>query len=319
MTDISGNSVRYFRLKSPSSITGLDVHAEAREVEWLSAWKPGKFFSLPGSISLVSNEHYQTSQVFGLDAASAAAVWALEPGTSDRVLDLCCAPGGKMMLLAEETKEVTGVDVAMHRLCTTRALAKKYSVKNVRLMHGSGVDAVETWAKLPMDRKRKASPDEGATHGLWDKVLVDAECTHDASTRHVEKQAKLHGQFRSPWEGKETQLFELQLGLLLNGIDLVKPGGLVVYSTCSGKIDQNERVVETALARKRGVVELDFLPFVPEDCGGAETRIIATTDAVNYVGHISEVTVSKTQASACFFDPHKTRTSGLFVCRLKKL
>jgi 16S rRNA C967 or C1407 C5-methylase (RsmB/RsmF family) len=291
---------RYFRISQTSAVKGTQVDSRAEEVEWLRKWKPDKFYRMPATVGLVSNEFYVKGEVFGLDAASAAAVWALEADSSDTVLDICCAPGGKAFLIAEVAKEVWGVDVALHRLYTTRAMAKKYKINNLKLLLGDG-RCPDKWQLLPMDKKRRRETTELTVPETFDRVLVDAECTHDASDRHVAKQTKLHGTFTSPWEGRESELFSLQVELLASGIRKVKIGGVVVYSTCSSKTEQNENVVNEVLDRLKGKVVLDPLPFDPS-LAKAEIRLIRAE-----------------QTHACFFDPQTSQTSGLFLCRLRKV
>lgn len=78
---------------------------------------------------------------------------------------------------------------------------------------------------------------------LFDKVLVDAECTHDGSIRHIIKMAE------NGWKDAEKLLenshtiTELQLELLENGFAALRPGGRLVYSTCSLCTSQNENVI----------------------------------------------------------------------------
>ncbi len=87
---------------------------------------------------------------------------------------------------------------------------------------------------------------------LYDKVLVDAECTHDGSHKHV-------GKFGREWSSDSLArrvldparlpgLFLLQSKLLENGFRMLAPGGLLVYSTCSFARAQNEDVAARFLA-----------------------------------------------------------------------
>lgn len=73
-------------------------------------------------------------------------------------------------------------------------------------------------------------------HRLFDRVLVDAECTHDGSIKHLMKYATTWG-----WDTFERRVLDhdrlstlrdLQERLLLNGFEHLKPGGRLVYSTC---------------------------------------------------------------------------------------
>lgn len=81
------------------------------------AWLPG-FFSLRGSVKLVRSACYREGRVYGIDAASGAAVAALDPQPGDDVLDVCCAPGAKLAMIADWMRRqgsVTGVDIAQVR------------------------------------------------------------------------------------------------------------------------------------------------------------------------------------------------------------
>ena len=88
-------------------------------------WLPG-FFSLRGSAKLVRSECYRAGRVYGIDAASGAAVAALDPQPGDDVLDICCAPGAKLAMAADWMRRlgsVTGVDIAQVRPAPLRAVA----------------------------------------------------------------------------------------------------------------------------------------------------------------------------------------------------
>ena len=72
---------------------------------------------------------------------------------------------------------------------------------------------------------------------LYDRVLVDAECTHDGSFKHLLKQQKRDGFHSYAKEylnhNRVAALLETQMKLLQNGFKLVKESGVLVYSTCS--------------------------------------------------------------------------------------
>lgn len=86
---------------------------------------------------------YQRSKLIALDLASGMAVKYLEIKHGDHVLDLCCAPGSKLVLagfLAGSTGSVTGVDISPHRIATTRSIVKKYKLPKVRLFLSDGTN-----------------------------------------------------------------------------------------------------------------------------------------------------------------------------------
>ncbi|KAL0091973.1 S-adenosyl-L-methionine-dependent methyltransferase [Phycomyces blakesleeanus] len=87
---------------------------------------------------------YKDHSLFGIDLSSAVAVEALCIEQDDHVLDVCCAPGAKLCMIAniigqKGTGTVTGVDLAPHRLATCQSLLKKYRVgERARLFAADG-------------------------------------------------------------------------------------------------------------------------------------------------------------------------------------
>ncbi|CAL0313114.1 unnamed protein product [Lupinus luteus] len=144
---------------------------------------------------------------------------------------------------------------------------------------------------------KTASDIEIASLG-YDKVLVDAECTHDGSVKHIQKFE--HWGWRTldrrVLDAERTDhLHVLQLNLLTNGFRLLKVGGSLVYSTCSLTVAQNEDVVEQFLKENKTaeLVEIDAARNWP----GRGGRIPKTWR----------------------FDPLTSQTSGLFVARFTKV
>lgn len=132
----------------------------------------------------------------------------------------------------------------------------------------------------------------------YDRVLVDAECTHDGSIKHIQKFEYWGWKTlqRRVLDVKRTDnLMHLQLGLLTNGFRLLKVGGSLVYSTCSLTLAQNEDVVE------------QFLLINPS----AELQAVDT--AVNWCCRSGRI------PKTLRFDPKTSQTSGLFIAKFSKL
>eukprot|EP00002_Diphylleia_rotans_P014452 TRINITY_DN2817_c0_g1_i3.p1 TRINITY_DN2817_c0_g1~~TRINITY_DN2817_c0_g1_i3.p1 ORF type:complete len:298 (-),score=45.93 TRINITY_DN2817_c0_g1_i3:276-1169(-) len=103
-------------------------------------WMP-RFFALPHDFRIVDTLPYRNGMIFGMDVSSAAAVDALDLQEGDDVLDLCCAPGAKLLLISEivgRTGSVTGVDFSKERATTCRSLMKKFKYPNIRLYNRDG-------------------------------------------------------------------------------------------------------------------------------------------------------------------------------------
>ncbi len=182
-----------------------------------------------------------------LSAMAAATALAPEPGMT--VLDLCAAPGGKTTHLAElmnNTGRVIACDINDRRLRTVSELCQRL-----------GVTSVETRHLATRERERP----ELLT---FDAALVDAPCSNSGVLgRRPEVRWRL-----TPADIAE--LTELQTGLLLRACAEVRPGGVVVYSTCSIEPEENGDLIRAALRQVDGwtvEVEQEHRPGQPADGG----------------------------------------------------
>lgn len=323
---------------------------EGDAAEW------AEVYACDATTNLSRTRAYQEGHLYGVDAASVFAVRCLDPRPGDRVLDLCCAPGAKLCALADAVLpdgEAVGVDVAPHRLAACRNVLRKYAVTNARLSLGDGAvwdPRAAEWLDLgppprgrgQRGRKRRrdaaAAAEAAAAHAArgeepeeqeeapqesetFDRVLVDAECTHDASLRHVEKFGSQWGwetlSGRVPWVRQEESLYQLQSALLASGFRLLREGGVLVYSTCSLCRSQNEDIISSFLAVETEAV-LDPLPLplqgVPAGTAGAPAR-----PSLLEAPQSPEVPLGgRHRCCSARFDPTASGTSGLFVARLRR-
>lgn len=332
-------------------------------------------FQVDGRVQISPSLPYRGQLIHSFDAASAAPAAALRVAPGHRVLDLCCAPGNKLMLLAaaatppsaalsllsnlgqeatylardkmavgkgshgEEWGFVVGVDSSRSRLELCRRLLRRNGCRNALLIlrdargfgsascctcpksgeasekMESAIEVAETpqaravrgkgrLSLRKMRRREEAhavplleiSDQGGASDNThlsftssegFDRVLLDVQCTHDASSRHIKK---LMGRMRptlrkegvrlvelhrpatpssqrefvtdpsdedplndASVESREISLAEvhaLQRQLLLTAFELLRPGGILVYSSCSLDSRQNEGAIEYLLERE---------------------------------------------------------------------
>jgi 16S rRNA (cytosine967-C5)-methyltransferase len=174
------------------------------------------------------------------DVAASLPVHLVGDVKGQRVADLCAAPGGKTAQLALAGASVVAVDISKTRL-------KTLSANLARL--GLGVTPVAadatTW-----------SPDE-----RFDAVLLDAPCSSTGTIRRHPDIPYL----KSP---KDIEALAVLQGRLLdNAAALLKPGGVLVYSTCSLEIEEGEAQIAALLARNPDV-RID--PILPSDVFGQE-------------------------------------------------
>jgi 16S rRNA (cytosine967-C5)-methyltransferase len=172
-----------------------------------------------------ASEAVQRGWVAIQDEASQAVahVLAVEPGHT--VLDLCAAPGGKTLLLAQAAGpqgRVIAADLHEHRV---RAMAQRFKNSGIRNIELRTLDGTQV---LPFERP-------------FDRILVDAPCSGTGTlARHPEIRWRLRAEDLS-------DLHERQVRLLRNALGNLAPYGRLVYSTCALEPEENELVVHEAL------------------------------------------------------------------------
>ena len=170
----------------------------------------------------------QNGDIYFQDEASQLVAELLGAQQSERILDLCSAPGGKTTLVADRADGayIVASDVSRRRLATVASSVSSQELKNVSLLL---LNAVQ---QLPFREE------------TFDRVLVDAPCSGTGTLRH-------NPEIR--WRLKPDDIERLaaqQLQLLLNASSVVKVGGRLVYSTCSVEKEENELVVAEFLRRQ---------------------------------------------------------------------
>ena len=154
------------------------------------------------------------------DAAASVAVSVLDPQAGESVLDLCAAPGGKTMQIAATGAAVTAVDDSASRMQRVSENLERTGLK----------------AKLVTSDVRKMT-------GTYDAILLDAPCSATGTIRR-------HPDLPHAKDGSEFgELIELQEHFIDHAWMLLKPGGRMVFCTCSLLPDEGEVQVEEALAR----------------------------------------------------------------------
>lgn len=163
----------------------------------------------------------------------------LTPVPGDFVLDLCAAPGGKATELGARLKG-QGVLVA-NDISNSRA---KALLKNLELM---GLPNIYVTSENPK-RLVQEFP------AFFDKILVDAPCSGEGMFR---KEPRM----MSDWEKQGPAYYsEIQRELVLQAADMLKPGGRMLYSTCTFSELENEGTIEWLLSQRP---EMELIPWEP--------------------------------------------------------
>ncbi len=179
------------------------------------------------------------------DPSTLMACDLLAPEAGERVLDACAAPGGKTSYLAQLMRNegrIVACDLYESRVERLRENLQRLGVRNTQILVHDCMQAGE-----PLEP------------GSFDRILVDAPCSNTGVLRRrVDVRWRLTDEdfIRMPAQ---------QLALVRRTASLLRPGGTLVYSTCSLEPEENDRVVEQALAAVPGLRFIESrrtLPFV---------------------------------------------------------
>lgn len=202
------------------------------------------------------------------DIAAQLACKVLAPKKNEKVIDMCAAPGGKTTYLAElmeNTGSISAFDIHPHKVSLIEDGAERL-----------GIDIINACA-ADMYVFKKTLVETA------DKILVDVPCSGAGIIR------------RKPdikWNMEEDgTLCDIQKKLLKNAIAYLKPGGELVYSTCTVFGEENEDIIKDALKENDNMEAVDISDYFKKE-----------TAKDGYVTLL----------------PHHDGTDGFFICKLRK-
>lgn len=171
-----------------------------------------------GQVSVLPG--YEAGTWWVQDAAAALPARLLQPEPGEEILDMCAAPGGKTLQLAAAGADVTALDISTARMLRVRENLDRTGLSATLITE----DALEH-------------------HGAYDAVLLDAPCSATGTIRR-------HPDLPHAKTGKALgSLVGLQAKMLDHAVSLLRPGGRLVYCTCSLLPEEGEKQLEAALER----------------------------------------------------------------------
>jgi 5-methylcytosine rRNA methyltransferase NSUN4 len=180
------------------------------------------------------------AESYQMDKASLFPALALAAHPGEAVLDMCAAPGGKSLIIAENMKgegRLVVNELSENRRSRLFRVIREYIPEDIRknLVEVTGRDAAR-WCLYEQD--------------VFDRVLLDAPCSGE---RHLLKTPSEIAE----WSPSRTKnLAKRQYALLASAHQVVKPGGTIVYSTCSISNLENDGVIERLVKKRAGEVEV---------------------------------------------------------------
>jgi len=207
--------------------------------------------------------------------ASQLVTYLVSPLSGERILDACAAPGGKSTHVGEFMKdegELVAIDISARGIAKIRENAARLGLKSLRVL------SADASAELA-DKFRKP----------YDRVLVDAPCS-GLGTLRGHPEIKWHRD-----ENDIRRLSRLQSKILSRVAGYLKPGGVLVYATCTLSREENEEIVESFLAHHKEFELEDAARYLP----GQATHMVREKYFVAL--------------------PHRDNTDGFFAARMRKV
>lgn len=218
---------------------------------------------------LTRSEGWQLGMFYPQDPAARLAVLAAGLSPGDRVLDACAAPGGKSFAAAMamgDQGEIRACDLHPHKKALIQAGAERLGLQSVTAQVADGRKPRKGWG------------------AAFDAVLADVPCSGLGVLRK-----KPEIRYKDPKELED--LPQIQGEILANVAGYVRPGGVLLYSTCTLRREENEEVVQAFLA------------------GHPEFH----REAFRLPGPLGLV-----EAGECTLWPQRLETDGFFLARLRK-
>jgi 16S rRNA (cytosine967-C5)-methyltransferase len=258
----------------------LDLTVKADAAQWASRLHGMQLPTgsvrtlLQGSVTMLPG--FAEGQWWVQDAAAALPARLLGDVAGKTILDLCAAPGGKTAQLAIAGAEVIAIDRSPARMARLRDNLVRLSLQAEAVV----TDACE-W--------------QSTNQGGFDGILLDAPCTSTGTIRRHPDVAWLRQ------EDDIAQLATLQKRLLQKAVSLLRPGGTLVYCTCSLEPEEGEGIIAELLAAEAG---LRRVPIEPSEVGGVTELISGDGDLRTLPCHLPHA------------DPRLAGLDGFYAARL---
>ena len=176
---------------------------------------------------VLNSDIYQKGLLYSQNLSSQLAPVILDPQPGEEVLDMCAAPGGKTSQIAcmmQDKGRIAAIEKVKTRFFKMKANFKTLQHHSIQTYFA---DAVSVWRKTPE---------------RFDRVLLDAPCSSESRFHTNKPDSYSHWKLRKIKEASRKQK-----KLIYSAVNCLKPGGTLVYSTCSFAPEENEAVISHIL------------------------------------------------------------------------
>lgn len=229
-------SFRTNTLKTDSDALEQALIAQNLPIERIS-WYKDAFLFHGEKAQLMATDEYKAGYIYIQNLSSMIPPLVLTPRTKDIVCDLTAAPGSKttqIAMMMNNKGKIVANDISRTRLFRLRENLESQGISNTDM---SCIPGQALWKRYPH---------------YFDKTLVDVPCTMEGRFSTLDPDSY------KDWSPKKVKvLSQLQKFLLRSAITATKPGGLIVYSTCTLEPEENEEVIDWILQKEASQVTLE--------------------------------------------------------------
>jgi len=248
------NTLKTTAEKLTAQFDSESVRWRPREFDWA---KPGLVIELESHPPLATLPSFQQGLFYVQDPSTLLAVRQLDPQPGEAIFDFCAAPGGKTTFIAQLMQNrgtILAQDADPSRCELIRQNCARLGITNVEIAPAM-----------------RASDEKSVRQ--FDRILVDAPCSNTGvMRRRVDLRWRIE-------VAEIERLSKLQFDLLRTAASQLKPGGTLVYSTCSLEPEENAEVIKLLLTGTRQLQledERQLLPFKDGVDGAYVARLIHT-------------------------------------------
>jgi NOL1/NOP2/sun family putative RNA methylase len=220
------------------------------------------------------------------DIASMLPVLTLEPKPNELILDLAAAPGSKTTQIAAKMKNTGTIianDVSLGRIKILSSNTERCGASNIIITRKEG-------AALCKRLKEQ--------NFSFDRILVDAPCSGEGTLRSSPITYKM-------WNPKTIKtLSRIQKSLISSALEILKPRGVLVYSTCTHAPEENEEIMDFVLKEFKDKIKIEEIRL-PLKC----RKGVSGWEGKNYNSQVTK---------SCRIYPQDNDTEGFFLAKFRR-